>query len=173
MRILRDINRLREKSKETSIDECKEVFLLMEKAMKDSPIPAAGLAAIQIDIPLRACIVKAKISQDEEGLVRMINPVIEEKYDPIRYQNEGCLSFDIKVDTDRYAGVVANWIDFDTKEKKRATFYGVEAVVVQHEVDHLDGILMIDRAVKKIVKSGRNDPCPCGSGKKYKKCCGR
>ena len=20
---------------------------------------------------------------------------------------------------------------------------------------------------------GRNDPCPCGSGKKYKKCCGR
>ena len=21
-------------------------------------------------------------------------------------------------------------------------------------------------------KSGRNDPCPCGSGKKYKKCCG-
>ena len=30
-------------------------------------------------------------------------------------------------------------------------------------------------AVKPIVKnkeSGRNDPCPCGSGKKYKKCCG-
>ena len=26
------------------------------------------------------------------------------------------------------------------------------------------------RAGKKI---GRNDPCPCGSGKKYKKCCGR
>jgi len=23
------------------------------------------------------------------------------------------------------------------------------------------------------VKVGRNDPCPCGSGKKYKKCCGR
>ena len=23
------------------------------------------------------------------------------------------------------------------------------------------------------VKIGRNDPCPCGSGKKYKKCCGR
>ncbi len=21
-------------------------------------------------------------------------------------------------------------------------------------------------------KVGRNDPCPCGSGKKYKKCCG-
>jgi uncharacterized protein YecA (UPF0149 family) len=27
-------------------------------------------------------------------------------------------------------------------------------------------------AVKKGEKVGRNDPCPCGSGKKYKKCCG-
>ena len=27
--------------------------------------------------------------------------------------------------------------------------------------------------VKKVKKVGRNDPCPCGSGKKYKKCCGR
>jgi len=27
--------------------------------------------------------------------------------------------------------------------------------------------------VKKTKKVGRNDPCPCGSGKKYKKCCGR
>ena len=24
----------------------------------------------------------------------------------------------------------------------------------------------------QVVKTGRNDPCPCGSGKKYKKCCG-
>ena len=27
--------------------------------------------------------------------------------------------------------------------------------------------------VRKEKKVGRNDPCPCGSGKKYKKCCGR
>ena len=26
---------------------------------------------------------------------------------------------------------------------------------------------------KTVKKVGRNDPCPCGSGKKYKKCCGR
>lgn len=29
------------------------------------------------------------------------------------------------------------------------------------------------RTVKKEPKTGRNSPCPCGSGKKYKKCCGR
>lgn len=28
-------------------------------------------------------------------------------------------------------------------------------------------------APKKGVKTGRNDPCPCGSGRKFKKCCGR
>ena len=27
--------------------------------------------------------------------------------------------------------------------------------------------------VRREQKVGRNDPCPCGSGKKYKKCCGR
>ena len=29
------------------------------------------------------------------------------------------------------------------------------------------------RTVRKGKKIGRNDPCPCGSGKKYKQCCGR
>ncbi len=29
------------------------------------------------------------------------------------------------------------------------------------------------RTVRKEKKIGRNDPCPCGSGKKYKNCCGR
>ena len=27
--------------------------------------------------------------------------------------------------------------------------------------------------VRKAKKIGRNDPCPCGSGKKYKFCCGK
>ena len=52
----------------------------------------------------------------------------------------------------------------------------LEAICVQHEIDHLNGISCIDKEVKlePIVmdkKVGRNDPCPCGSGKKYKKCC--
>ena len=36
-----------------------------------------------------------------------------------------------------------------------------------------DGTLKKKPVVKKAAeKIGRNDPCPCGSGKKYKKCCG-
>jgi len=52
----------------------------------------------------------------------------------------------------------------------------LEAICVQHEIDHLNGITIHDRENKSkpIIsekKIGRNDPCPCGSGKKYKKCC--
>ena len=36
-----------------------------------------------------------------------------------------------------------------------------------------DGTDLANKTVRKGKKIGRNDPCPCGSGKKYKKCCGR
>ena len=36
-----------------------------------------------------------------------------------------------------------------------------------------DGQPIVRKPVVKAVKVGRNDPCPCGSGKKYKKCCGQ
>ena len=46
---------------------------------------------------------------------------------------------------------------------------------MQHEIDHLNGITCMDRQVVKTIihdkKINRNDPCHCGSGKKYKKCC--
>ena len=52
----------------------------------------------------------------------------------------------------------------------------LETVCVQHEIDHLNGIVCMDRKVETSYKRtekkvGRNEPCPCGSGKKYKKCC--
>ena len=31
----------------------------------------------------------------------------------------------------------------------------------------------VKKQPRKVTKIGRNDPCPCGSGKKYKQCCGR
>ena len=47
---------------------------------------------------------------------------------------------------------------------------GWDAQVYQHEMDHLDGIA---EKFSQDDKIGRNDPCKCGSGKKYKKCCGK
>jgi SWIM/SEC-C metal-binding protein len=51
------------------------------------------------------------------------------------------------------------------------------AVMVGLEPDKPEDITDIERAVaareppRIVPKIGRNDPCPCGSGKKFKKCC--
>ncbi len=53
----------------------------------------------------------------------------------------------------------------------------LEAVCIQHEIDHLNGMTIHDRKIATTIraekKPGRNEPCTCGSGKKYKKCCER
>ena len=42
------------------------------------------------------------------------------------------------------------------------------------EEGHLkDSVKEAAPAQRTVQKVGRNDPCPCGSGKKYKKCCGK
>jgi SWIM/SEC-C metal-binding protein len=50
-------------------------------------------------------------------------------------------------------------------------------VIVGVEPDKPEDITDIEKAVaarepaRAVAKIGRNDPCPCGSGKKFKKCC--
>lgn len=57
---------------------------------------------------------------------------------------------------------------------------GLICVAVQHEIEHLSGITVENKpgSLERLTiasddkwKVGRNDPCPCGSGKKFKKCC--
>ncbi len=53
----------------------------------------------------------------------------------------------------------------------------IEEKVEREQVAKVTGTNRDDSAnapvVRKSEKVGRNDPCPCGSGKKYKHCCGR
>jgi len=53
--------------------------------------------------------------------------------------------------------------------------YGVEEEAAQVAWDNGDigGVALADQAARGAPKVGRNDPCPCGSGKKYKQCHGR
>lgn len=175
--IITDESRLRVKCAETTLAQCEEMnlFGVLEQELKGSQIEGIGLAAPQIGISLRACIIRIPAGKNRQAThLNMINPIVEKGENPGRVQGERCLSIPgVTVDTLRYGEVMVSWLDSDTKEYRRALFYGLESFVVQHECDHLDGILMVDRAPRhgEHRKVGRNDPCFCGSGKKFKKCC--
>jgi preprotein translocase subunit SecA len=66
----------------------------------------------------------------------------------------------------------------ETDDEHISKHDSIYSIAVQHEMDHLNGEVLPDFGIKKepiIVnkKIGRNEPCICGSGKKYKKCCGK
>lgn len=131
-----------------------------------------GLAAPQIGIAKDIAIVRLpKIT------LNLVNAKLKQGFDPALFKEEGCLSFPGRVeDTIRFQEVhiVNNLV-----EPYSFVATGLVAVVCQHELDHLNSTLFIDRiapkptTIVKKVKAGPNEPCPCGSGKKYKKCCGR
>lgn len=167
--IITDRSKLEVVSRVTSIEECRElkVFDKLLDELVGSVIPGAGLAAIQIGIPLRASIMLT-----DKHLYRMVNPEIQDKSYPVIWPNEGCLSCPgTTYMTDRFSNIIIKWLDYETGMDRRAATDGFEAVVLQHEIDHMDGILNYKREHKYLPKVGRNEPCPCGSGKKAKKCC--
>ena len=132
-----------------------------------------GLAANQVGIDASVAVVNVK-----EPIV-LVNPKIIRKEEETRYY-EGCLSFPKKgCHTKRYKIVE---VEVDNMESNMTFGAGntdldlLESVCVQHEIDHLNGMRILDRAMELTIKRdkpkiGRNEPCPCGSGKKYKKCC--
>ena len=132
-----------------------------------------GLAANQVGIDASVAVVNVK-----EPIV-LINPKIVRKEEETRYY-EGCLSFPKKgCHTKRYKIVE---VETDNIESNMTFGAGdtdldlLESVCIQHEIDHLNGMRILDRAMELTIrrdkpKVGRNEPCPCGSGKKYKKCC--
>lgn len=139
-----------------------------------------GLSGIQIGYPYRICMIKL-VSQ--KHFLPMINPTIYNAYEVKNFPGEGCLSFPGQtVTTKRYNYVHCEYTDLRGKRVK-AVFNGLEAVILQHEIDHMDGIVFTDRRADLVSvpelsaefpiqrKVSRNSACPCGSGKKYKRCC--
>lgn len=128
--------------------------------------PGIGLAAPQIGIAKDIAIVRMDNIKFD-----LINCKIENQYDRTMFRGEGCLSFPGRVeDTMRYQEVhiVNNLV-----QPYSFIASGLVAIVCQHELDHLNSVLLPDIAIKRIKKKvGPNDPCMCGSNKKYKKCCG-
>lgn len=119
-----------------------------------------GLAATQVNIHQRIIVID--VSEDKSSKLCVINPEIIQT-DGIQYEYEGCLSFPSVYDkVERAATIRMRAQDIDGKTYELDA-EGLLAVCIQHEMDHLDGILFIDhlsklkrdRARKKLDKSRR------------------
>ena len=98
--------------------------------------------------------------------------------DPVvKYRIEGMDMFDemisdIKVDVTKILMNIRRQGEARRQETVKITGAALEAI---HSVDGGSKIgTDVDRTIRNEgPKVGRNDPCPCGSGKKYKNCCGK
>lgn len=138
--IVTDLEILKNKSEEL-LDEdeewsLKHIVNMLELELNASKIKGVGLSAIQIGMPIRVCIIRTdKLSLD------LYNAKIIHGEGCYLFKGEGCLSVpDTYVDTLRMDFVIVK--NGDGKEHE---LHGFEAVVAQHEIDHWDGILMLDR----------------------------
>lgn len=132
-----------------------------------------GLAAPQIGIAKNIAIIRL----DKGFKLDLVNCKMSEGFDPLFFKEEGCLSFPGRLEnTIRFQEV---HITNNLVEPHSFVATGFLAVACQHELDHLNSTLFMDRQAPKIapivkkIKVGPNDPCTCNSGKKYKKCCGK
>ena len=172
MKIITDQEVLRRYNEDVKHEEIKSLIKDLEESLAASERPGVGLAASQIGINKRACIVR--LNGEEKISLDLINPIIVERYDLFINKDEGCLSLpNQRVNTKRFKEIVIK----DDLHPAGIIATDFLATVIQHEVDHCNSILIIDNAMDK-KKIGRNDPCPCGRIKndkpvKYKKCHGK
>lgn len=158
-------------------DELKTLVEDMFETMYDAP--GIGLAAIQVGVPLRVLVIDLQpedpdadpVPCDHDGHHHhhqptrkeprvFINPEILDPSDEHSIYQEGCLSVpDIYAEVERPARIRARWQDLDGKQQEE-TIEGLLATCLQHEMDHLEGILFIDHlsrlkrqmALKKLEK---------------------
>ena len=172
--------RLKQVSKavETFDDELKTLVADMFETMYEAP--GIGLAAIQVGVPLRVLVIDLQPEDDDaepeechehDGEVHyhrplkrephvFVNPEVLDPSEELATYNEGCLSVpEIYAEVDRPATCRVRWQDLDGKHHEE-DMDGLMATCVQHEIDHLEGILFIDHlsrlkrnmALKKLKK---------------------
>ena len=111
--------------------------------------PGIGLAAVQVGVPIRLLVIDLQEPEEEGGEpVKdprvFINPELYEHSDVEVPYNEGCLSVpDQYAEVDRPDRIRARWLDENGKEHDEE-IDGMLAVCLQHEMDHLEGVLFID-----------------------------
>ncbi|MCH9807235.1 MAG: peptide deformylase [Alphaproteobacteria bacterium] len=123
-------------------DEVRRLMDDMLETMYDAP--GIGLAAVQVGVPKRLIVLDVSDDEDNPNPLFMANPEIVRLGEETRLHEEGCLSIPgIHVDIERPADVTVRYVDRDGAEQELTTD-GLLATAIQHEVDHLDGKLIID-----------------------------
>ncbi|MGL5830586.1 MAG: peptide deformylase [Candidatus Altimarinota bacterium] len=108
-----------------------------------------GLAAPQVGELLRVVIVMLNQQTPQEVVIPMINPEIISHSEKMEIGEEGCLSVpDYFDDVKRFKDIVVKYQDAKGREQK-LKLSDLNARVVQHEIDHLNGILFVDKLVKE------------------------
>ena len=134
---------LRQKSSEVEqvTDETRKLMDDMLETMYDAP--GIGLAAIQIGVPKRVIVID--LSRDEKkNPLYFVNPKIIKKSDTDYTYEEGCLSVPGQfAEVDRPDKCHISFLDYNGK-KQELKAEGLLATCIQHEMDHLEGILFID-----------------------------
>lgn len=118
----------------------KELLTLL-RDMQDTTVAAdgLGLAAPQVGVSQRVCVARI-----HGRLTPLINPKITWRSSVLETAEEGCLSLpNIYQPVARAKAIVVRYLDGKGKEQERR-LEGMDARVVQHEVDHLEGILIVD-----------------------------
>jgi peptide deformylase len=127
--------------------------------------PGVGLAAPQVGVPLRVFVVDLSLGRDPSGVIVMVNPEFVER-DGTQLEEEGCLSLPgFEATVLRPARVVVRGLDrLGNSQEREGT--GLLARAFQHEMDHLDGTLFVNRLrgikrdlivrrIRKLARSGK------------------
>lgn len=134
---------LQQKARPVEPDEFGPEMVLYRDRLVDAMMEhqGAGLAAPQVGDSRRILVMRTQ----SDGPIFMANPVIQRKSQRISSRKEGCLSIPgERVSVKRPAFVEVSYTDAKGSKRSR-TIQGFEAAVVQHEMDHLDGVTLLDK----------------------------
>jgi peptide deformylase len=142
-------------------DEIRTLVADMFETMYEAP--GIGLAAIQVGVPSRVIVMDLSKREAEAEPRVFINPEITWPSEEKSLYEEGCLSIpDVHEDVERPARVKIRYLDLEGKAHEEDA-EGLFATCIQHEVDHLNGVLFIDhisklkreRIIKKFTKAAK------------------
>ncbi len=139
-------------------DETRKLMNEMLQTMYDAP--GIGLAAVQVGILKKLVVIDISKNEEKKNPLFLINPEIVHQSKATSIYEEGCLSLPGQfAEIERPAECTVNYLDYYGKEKE-LNANGLLATCIQHEIDHLNGILFIDylsklkkdMIIKKLVK---------------------